>query len=252
MTIIVNDYVVNYQKQGKGPVVVLLHGWGDSLSTFRDLTSKLSRHYTVITLDLPGFGGSDAPKQTFDLEKFAEHIADFLQKIDCNNVYAYIGHSNGGAIAMRGLASGILRSEKLVLLASSGIRSTYKGRKRALRYAAKVAKYPTKLLPQATQAKLKRRAYRTIGSDLFVAEHLQETFKKVVSEDVAHEAAMISQPALLLYGSLDKATPPAYGEKFHGQIENSELKIIEGADHFLHHTHGNKVASEVLEFLEKA
>ncbi len=250
MNVIVKGSAVNYQVSGKGPVVVLLHGWGDNIATFKELTKSLQLKYTVIALDLLGFGGSEVPKEVFDLEKYAQFVSNFLYKIDMKHVYAFVGHSNGGAIAIRGLSSGILKSDKLVLLASSGVRSSYTGRKKIFRLAAKTAKYPTMLLPKSTQAKLKKRVYKAIGSDMFVSEHLQETFKQVVREDVVHDSAMIQQPTLLIYGSIDKSTPLNYGEKFNKQIENSKLEIIDGADHFLHHTHGQKVNKLVIGFLE--
>lgn len=252
MTVIVGGLSVNYQMTGKGPVVVLLHGWGDRLETFEQLTGRLSKQYMVVALDLPGFGRSETPHKVFDLAAYAEVVADFLAKLDITHVYAFVGHSNGGAIAIRGLSSGILRAERLVLLASAGVRSTYQGRKKALRLAAKTLKLPTRLLPKSAQTRLKKRAYQAVGSDLFVAENLQETFKKVVSEDVVFESAMIAQPTLLIYGSLDRATPPEYGQRFAHQIEQSELKTIEGADHFLHQTHADEVGGLVSDFLGRA
>jgi pimeloyl-ACP methyl ester carboxylesterase len=251
MKIVVDKSLVNYQIQGSGPAVVLLHGWGDNLSTFKELTKFLKSDYTVISLDLLGFGESELPKDTYDLEKYAKFVSDFLLKIDQPHVYAFVGHSNGGAICIRGISSGLLKSERLVLLASSGVRSTYNKRKNFLRASAKVAKLMTVVLPESTQMKIKRKVYKKLGSDLFVAEHLQDTFKKVVSEDVVHEAAMIIQPTLLIYGSADRATPVKYGETFAQQIENSVLKIIDGADHFLHHTHSKEVNKLVMDFLDK-
>jgi pimeloyl-ACP methyl ester carboxylesterase len=87
---------------------------------------------------------------------------------------------------------------------------------------------------------------------MFVAEQLQETFKLIIAEDVVFESAMISVPTLLLYGSADRATPPDFGRRFAKQIEQSELLVIENADHFLHHTHVIEVANYIESFLEKA
>lgn len=251
MTIIVNGYSTRYSKAGSGPAVVLLHGWGDSMTTFDLLSKHLQKNYTVITLDLPGFGKTEKPKETFSLQKYAQFVQDFVTKIGENTIYAYIGHSNGGAILIRGLSSGILRSDKLVLLASSGVRSEYNARKKFVRAVAKTAKIPTRLLPKSTQAKIKKGVYRKLGSDMFVAEHLQDTFKAVVSEDVVHDSAMINSKSLLIYGTNDKATPKSFGEKFNKQIEDSELVVLDGLDHFLHHTHPQKVNKLVLDFLDK-
>jgi pimeloyl-ACP methyl ester carboxylesterase len=250
MTVVIDDYVVSYDKRGKGPVVVLLHGWGDSKQTFSGICSKLEEKYTVITVDLLGFGASDTPRETFDLSKYANFVADFLSKIGVVHIFAFVGHSNGGAIAVKGLVSGTLDAEKLVLLASAGVRAVHTGRKRALKIAAKTVKYPTKILPSRIQSKLKRRAYKMIGSDMFITKGLEDTFRQVVSEDIVLDSALLKQKTLLIYGSEDTATPPDYGRRFHKQISGSKLLLVEGADHFVHQTHASEVSKGILEFLK--
>lgn len=249
MTVVVDGLITNYEKSGSGPTVLLLHGWGDTLHTFDALVQSLESDYTVIRLDLPGFGKTDNPKETFTLQRYAEFVNHFIQKIDVKGLDVIVGHSNGGAIAIKAVSMNVLKPKKLVLLASSGIRSTYKGRKKALRLAAKTAKLPTKLMPKHLQAKLKRRAYATIGSDLFVAEHLQKTFKEVVGEDLLTSSANITTDTLLLYGTEDTATLPAYGSMFAKKIRNSQLHVIEGAGHYLHQSHASQVESYLKEFI---
>jgi len=250
MQVVVEGLVTEYKKSGSGRVIVLLHGWGDSLGTFESLQKNLSSNYTVISVDLPGFGKTAAPDDTFTLGKYAQFVHDFVDKVTDEPVYALVGHSNGGAISIKALAQAKIAPTKLVLLASSGIRSTYKGRKKALRLAAKAAKLPTKFMPEHIQKKLKKKAYSSIGSDLFVAEHLQQTFKEVVGEDLLASADKIKADTLLIYGSKDKATLPAYGGLFAEKIKKSDLQIIDGADHFLHHTHGSEVEELITKFLE--
>lgn len=249
MQVIVDGLITEYEKSGEGPVVLLLHGWGDTHKTFSSLQKQLKKQFTVIALDLPGFGKTDAPRETFSLHRYGAFVHEYMNKLGVRKIFAVVGHSNGGAIAIRALADADLQPEKLVLLASSGIRTTYKARKKALRLAAKAAKLPTKLMPKNIQNNLKKKAYQTIGSDLFVAEHLQSTFKEVVGEDVLAATKKITADTLLIYGSEDTATLPAYGELFAKNISSSSLHIIEGADHFLHHTHADKVETFVIEFL---
>lgn len=172
-----------------------------------------------------------------------------MQKIDVKQVYAIVGHSNGGAIAIRGLAEGTLQAERLALLASAGIRNEYKGRNKALRILAKTAKLATKPLPQAIQEKLRRKAYKTIGSDMLVAEHLQETFKRVVTDDVRADAAQLAVPVLLIYGEQDEATPVWYGEQYHELMNESTLEILPGAGHFVHVDRRADVEKALGEFL---
>lgn len=249
MTIIVDGMSVHYEQRGKGPLLVWLHGWGDSLKTFTGLQSSLTG-YTSLTVDLPGFGASDAPKEAYDLEAYARFLKTFLHKLGTDKPYAVVGHSNGGAIAIKALASGLVEVDRLVLLASSGVRTPYNGRKKAVRLLVKTAKLPTKILPGRAQRAIRRKVYDKLGSDMLVAEHLQETFKNIVSEDMTHEAAMIDCPTLLIYGSQDKATPVDYGQLFERQIEESRLVVIESADHFLHVTHTAAVSREIKDFLK--
>lgn len=249
MQVIVDKLVTKYQKTGNGPTVLLLHGWGDNLNTYKGLTQELQSSYTLIALDLPGFGGTETPKKTFSLELYAKFVASFLEKTGSPELYAIVGHSNGGAIAIRALSSNILKSKKLVLLASSGIRNTYSKSRKLKRIVVKSLKIPTKMLPNSIQRRIKIKVYKKIGSDLFVAEHMQETFKQVITEDVVMDAKNIHQPTLLVYGSEDKSTPVIYGEALHNSIKNSQLFTIDGADHFLHHNHADAVHSLIKDFL---
>ncbi|HKU18639.1 MAG TPA: alpha/beta hydrolase [Candidatus Saccharimonadales bacterium] len=249
MQAVVDSLLTAYEVQGKGKTVLLLHGWGDHAAGFKPLQAMLAKQYRVIALDLPGFGGSESPKEIWGLDEYAQFVAHFLQKIDEAALLAIIGHSNGGAIAIRGLARGWLASDKLVLLASAGIRGVYKGRVKVLRYITKAGKALTLPLPKQLKQKIRKKVYATVGSDMLVAEHLQETFKKVVTDDVRADATQLALPTLLIYGDQDEATPMWYGEAFHEAIQGSTLEILEGAGHFVYLDQPARVARAIQEFL---
>lgn len=233
MQIVANGLLTNYWRRGAARQVLILHGWADSSVAWQQFAAKLSKKYDVVVPDLPGFGNSQAPKTAWGLNDYAAFIGVFLEKANVQP-YAIIGHSNGGAIAIRGLANRDFVTGKLVLLASAGIRGEYKGRNKALRMVAKSGKLLAKPLPAATQRHLKRKVYQTIGSDMLVAEHLQETFKKVISDDVRSDASKLSLPTLLVYGDNDEQTPFRYGEIFSQLIAGSKLEVLPGAGHFVH------------------
>lgn len=249
MQVIVDGLLTNYEMSGKGKIVLLLHGWGDQAQGLRSLQAALSKRFTVIAPDLPGFGQTASPKQPWGLNDYAQFIRTFLEKIDAARPYAIIGHSNGGALAIRAIGQQVLLVDKLVLIASSGMRDVYEGRRKALRLITKAGKAITLPLPNNIKRKLKRAVYDTIGSDMLVAEHLQETFKRVVTDDVQQDAARISVPTLLIYGENDTATPPAYGQQFHELISNSTLEILARAGHFPHIEQPNQVLAAIEEFL---
>lgn len=248
MNVVVNGLMTSYQKIGNGKVIILLHGWGDSSVTFSSLTGQLQNKYTIYTLDLPGFGGTEPPYRAWGISDYAKFIAEWLKKIDVKDVEALVGHSYGGACAISGVGDEILKPNKLILLSSSGIRDVYKVRRLALKSAAKLVKVPLEMLPDGLRARLKKKAYTAIGSDAMLLPHMQQTFRRLINEDLQSVAKKISVPTLLIYGTKDQDTPIKYGRLFHEAINNSRLEIIESG-HFLHQEQPEKVAKLVKDFL---
>lgn len=248
MQAVVDDLLTTYEETGKGPVVLMLHGWGDSGVTFKKLGSLLGKNYRLVWLDLPGFGQTEIPPVVWDLDDYARFVGDFLQKVEVKP-FAIVAHSNGGAVAIRGLAQGTLEADKLVLLASAGIRDRQNLRRLLIKIIAKIGKTLTFWLPKRHKKTLQQRLYGTVGSDMLAVPHLQETFKRTVRQDVQKDAKHLRLPTLLIYGDADKATPPLYGEIFKGLIPKSRLEIVNGAEHFVHHDKPDEVAGLIKEFL---
>jgi len=250
MHVVVDGLLTNYQVTGRGKTVLMLHGWGDSLQGLSQLQLKLSAEHQALSLDLPGFGGTESPKEVWGLDDYANFVKDFTKKINITNLFAVVAHSNGGAIAIRAVAEDYLQADRLVLLSSAGIRGQYKGRLKAIRYVTKTGKLLTRPLPKSTRDKLKKIVYKTVGSEALVAENLQETFKKVVSDDIRSDAKKITQPTLLIYGENDKATPIEYGRILHELMSDSTLEIIGGAGHFIHLDKPQEVFKLITDFLQ--
>jgi len=249
MQLIIDKLLVNYQVSGEGKVIVLIHGWGDDLNNFSKMQLNLSRSYKVISLDLPGFGKSSAPVLGWSLDDFAGFIKDFITKLDIE-VYAYIGHSNGGAILINGLANKTINAKKLVLIASSGIRSTDQLRKKAILVGAKIGKLPLKLFPTSYQMKLRDKLYHALKSDANVTPELIQTFKKIVGQDASKDASKLELPTLIIYGREDKVTPPQYGQIYNKLIKHSKLEIIDGAGHFVHLQKAGEVEKIIEDYLK--
>ncbi|RMF97823.1 MAG: alpha/beta fold hydrolase [Gammaproteobacteria bacterium] len=101
----VDGLELRYQDHGASapgePVFLLLHGFGNSLQSFRRLAPLLADHYRVITVDMPGFGLSAKPaNRDYRNPSQAQLIADFIAALGLDNVVVG-GHSLGGAIALR-------------------------------------------------------------------------------------------------------------------------------------------------------
>ncbi|HSX17789.1 MAG TPA: alpha/beta hydrolase [Candidatus Saccharimonadales bacterium] len=248
MNVVVNGLMTNYQKVGSGRVILCLPGWADTTTSFSKLAEKLQGKYQLLILDLPGFGGTQPPPNAWGLEDYAGFVSDWLKKIDSRNIYATIGHSYGGAAAIMALSSNDYKSDRLVLLASAGVRNKKTVRKGALRVASKVAKIPLKLLPKRTRQKLRQKAYNNLGSDMLLLPHMELTYKRIIGEDVQARAKLLKLPTLLIYGTKDKDTPLEDGQILNNNISDSKLEVVD-AGHFLHQERADEVAELVEGFL---
>src|SRR3990167_5762472 len=210
MNVVVDGLMTSYQKVGSGKVIIILPGCGDDSSSFDELTDLLKDQYEVLILDLPGFGGTQAPYKAWGIDDYAHFVDAWLKKIDIKKASGLIGHSYGGAIAISLVGNGQMRPDGLILLASSGIRDIYRLRRLVLKSGAKIAKIPLKILPNHTQNRLKRKAYKSIGSDALLLPHMETTYRRLISQDMQQTAAQVKIPTLLIYGSNDKSTPTKY------------------------------------------
>src|SRR6266568_155893 len=249
MQVVVDSLLTHYEALGTGQTVILLHGWGDSAAGLRALQAALAKKYTVVAVDLPGFGGTQAPATTWGLDDYAQFVAHFMKKIGVSKAVAIVGHSNGGAVAIRGVANDMLRPEKLVLLAAAGIRAHGGLRKLGFKALAKSGKVASIWLPAVHREQARRKVYHSAGSGMLVVPELQAAFKKTVSQDLQADAAKINLPALLLYGEQDTAAPVWYGERYHELMSASTLEILPGAGHFAHLDRPAEVVKAIEEFV---
>lgn len=95
-----SDCEIHYSIEGKGPAIVLIHGWGASKYCWRFLTPLLSQKYTVYEIDLPGFGKSTKHTNVkYGLDDQSRRIAEFMDLKDIRKSFL-VGSSLGGALAL--------------------------------------------------------------------------------------------------------------------------------------------------------
>ena len=111
---------MHVERVGKGPPVLLLHGFTGSTRSWDEVRDKLFQHFTVLTVDLPGHGRSPAPDDpaAYGLSRFADDLARMLGAAGVDRV-AVVGYSMGGRAALRFALSYPDRCTALVLESTS-------------------------------------------------------------------------------------------------------------------------------------
>jgi pimeloyl-ACP methyl ester carboxylesterase len=94
-------HVLNYEENGDGYPVVLIHGFCENKKIWEAFAALLSVSYRVITLDLPGFGDSKIKEEplNWDIDYFAQSVHATLKHAGIEKPIL-IGHSLGGYVSL--------------------------------------------------------------------------------------------------------------------------------------------------------
>jgi len=105
------------------PLVLLLHGTASATHSWRDVAPLLSKHFKVISIDLPGHAFSDMPMPASgqSLTGMAQRVAALLRQMQLSPDLM-VGHSAGAAVAARMVLDGSVRPKALVSLNGAFIR----------------------------------------------------------------------------------------------------------------------------------
>ncbi len=106
---------VAYTESGAGPPVVLIHGYGDSLFTWRHQLAALGDRLHLYALDLIGYGLSDKPPVAYTAELFIDCVRQFMRAVGVERA-TLVGSSMGAAAALCVAKYTPNRVERLVLL----------------------------------------------------------------------------------------------------------------------------------------
>jgi len=98
-TLLYKNLKVNYTSTGKGPAVVLLHGFLENISMWEKLVPQLSQNNRVICIDLLGHGMTESLGYIHTMEDQAEMVKFVLDQLNVKQEI-FIGHSMGGYVAL--------------------------------------------------------------------------------------------------------------------------------------------------------
>lgn len=227
MECLIDGLRINYTSAGEGKPLLILHGWGSKKERWQTVAKLLSsRGFQVIIPDLPGFGESNIPNNTWDTDDYANFVDGFIKHLEIKDFYL-LGHSFGGNIAVK-YAIKNARIKKLFLVGAACIRS--KTTKINMLYiVSRIFKF-LGVIPF-----VKRIFYRIIKSDYhYTSGLMRKIYLKVLKEDLSEVLNKVKVPTLIIWGDKDKVTPLNLGKEIQSKIDGSGIEIIPNMGHNLH------------------
>lgn len=259
----VNIYVEDLNPECK-ETIVFLHGWPGSHKLFEYQFNVLPElGYRCIGIDTRGFGNSDKPFYGYDYNALADDVKGVVEALGLKD-FTLVGHSTGGAIAVRYMARhkgyGV---RKLVLIAAAApslikrpdfpygldrevvldiIENTYKDRPQMLSnfgdmFFFQHTSYP--FMNWFFQLGLQAAGWATA-----------KIAKTWIDEELFADLEAICVPTLITHGIHDMVVPFELGKIQNKMIRNSKLIPFEYSGHGLFYDQKDEFNDVLLRFIE--
>ena len=259
------------QEMGAGDTILLLHGAGGSTHSFRALMPLLARRFHVIALDLPGQGFTQlGARHRSGLDATADDIVN-LSMQECWHPVALIGHSAGGALALRisqRLSSPQGHPPKVI-----GINPAldhFKGMAGVLfpLLAKVLSAVPFTAQLFAKSARNQTRIQALIGSTgsdidesglsyyqrlISDRDHADSTLIMMAQwslEDLLQDLSKVTAKTLFIAGDKDAAVPSSVSDKAAARMPDARVIHLQNLGHLAHEEDPETVARLILDFLE--
>jgi pimeloyl-ACP methyl ester carboxylesterase len=237
---------------GGGTPLLFIHGWSSSwqswllnIPAFRDTRRCLS-------LDLPGFGGSDMPAEPITIQGYAKTVDAMCQELGVERV-AVVGNSMGGFVAAELAIASPERVERLVLVSAAGLHIAELRLERALarlrrveRTFARCGGYVAARSERfARRARLRRivlagvAAHPELLPGPLVAEQVagagrpgfMPALRAMAAYPLRHRLAQIACPALIVWGARDRVVPVRDAAAFQRLIPDARKVVYPDTGH---------------------
>jgi pimeloyl-ACP methyl ester carboxylesterase len=262
---------VAYREAGTGPPLALLHSKGLSHREWEPVVDELSHRHRVVLPDLPLHGDSeDRPRHPYTPEWFYELLAGFLQDA-CGPRPLLGGHGSGAILALKAIAAGAVRPEKLVLMPSALHAKPVQGPlERAGRVVIRAAAIPgcDRLLARAAVATIRpgrgdrltvtqapgardlvRHALMDLGGDRVRSwAKAARRWPHGAHRDLLDAYAAMDFPVLLLWADQDEAHPLAIAEEALDRLPDAQLRVLPKTGFLIAYDDPVGLAREIVSF----
>jgi len=237
-TIPLNNLQISYEVTGQGPDVVFVHGWASSRQMWASLMTRLAPEYRCWALDLPGYGDSDKPADSwYSIPNFTELLFAFTQALQLERL-RLVGHSMGGMIVLNFAAR---HPTLLTRLVPMNPVVTGKSTLRALAYKEDLGRrlldLTLRVSPKVWTPAVTHPAADRVPGVQHVRRRTEEFHKgtldsiigsgnAVMSYDVSPYLEDITAPTHVILGMWDVAVLNSEGKLAAARIPNARLSIL--------------------------
>jgi pimeloyl-ACP methyl ester carboxylesterase len=272
-TVPVDGCTVSATVGGKGPTVLLLHGYAETAQMWKPLAVALAPRFTVVAIDLPGIGDSSIPASGIDMTTSAKRIHQAVHKLGYERARV-VGHDIGLMVAYAYAALYPSEVETLTLMDAflPGIGAwrdifdapdpwhfrfyghtpelLVKGRERTYfeHFWNDFAADPTHSIPEA-ERQAYARAYARPGR-MAAGFAYFASFLKTADEFAEFGKSRLPMPVTSIGG--EKANGNALGEQMKLISANPTVVIIKGAGHWIMEEKPEETMAAVTRALEQS
>ena len=231
--------VIQKPEGEKMPMVMILHGFTGSkneklLTTFADALE--AEGIASIRFDFNGHGESEGDfvnMTVLNEIEDAKHVYEYVKALDYVESVSIAGHSQGGVVtSMTAGQIGAEKVKRVVLFAPAAVL-----RDDAIRGNVMGTAYDAGNPPESVKIFGKY----DLGRDYMVTSQTLPIYET---------AAKFTGPACIIHGTGDRIVPYTYGERYDKIYADSELHLIDGADHGLT-GYEDEAAKMAVNFLKK-
>lgn len=249
------------------PAVVLLHGTGGACHSWRALAPALARRFRVVAPDLPGQGFTKlGAMQRSSLDLMAADLAALLHRLDVAPAAA-IGHSAGGALALR-LAEALPQAPRAAIGLNPAL-DDFGGAAGWLfpimAKALAVNPFVAPTVSRLTTARGVERLIRATGSEidavglacyracLASTAHVDGTLTMMAQwrlEGLRRRLGRLALPVLFLTGDRDGAVPPEGAVRAAAEMPEASHRSLGPLGHLAHEEEPERAAAAICGFLD--
>jgi len=255
------------------PVLLLVHGFGDSFMSWSGWIDALSQHYRVVTVDVPGHGLTRTPPGYVPTAQGQTEFIEAFAAATQLPPFAIAGNSMGGGIAWRTALAHPERVRALILIDSAGFANQSTGPAPPTPLAFRLLASPAgqwALKHLETRPLTKASLQNTllgnpVVTDAFITAWVDVQrapgHRDILMATMAGGAAGLADPAalatiraptLIQWGAGDPLIPPDAAERFAAAIPGSELIIYPDTGHMPQLEAPERTAADAHAFLQRA